>query len=568
MKQFYLLLLAYVLPMISAHFILTSIATALFMAAFIATCVATLQIMLASEKVFSFIEYSSIFQYFSEGDRKLDTRKPELLLVKRSVAPFLTFSASYCITLLTFHLSHHNIIPNELVCIISAFFTLSVFLQFECYKSPLFLASTSTRLLAWIYVFLIAVQEIIPIPEFLLYFGSASVSVPILSGFSISVNLPTLIQFPVQCLLIVYFLVQNKWHNVYSGLGPYLLFISWWVITRHFFVLSSPIYLFLCTFGLIILLGISPFLPVLFLVSPVYVLYYYGFSTMFFVYIGIIMCFLLLLLVLGKFSKKLMEAKWLNISFDYLVLLQVLTTIPIVLFGSSLVTRYYSPSDVPVVSVAQYSQYCGPQNWGGGGGNMIQTQLNCLHLRDRVLMASGIVEEVKIQEISNDHELSLYSLSNTIRAALTCMLGRLEPMCGHRSDMETCKGAFTGCHFHHSNKYTFAINMNMNLQPPPQTVDHHPQKVVSVVLLASSTFTTIVQELKVGDNLKFNATFDSGMGSDRVVLRLIDLEGVYMGKDEEIVEDSMQILANQVERSLTHTLNILFDVILGYTVPQ
>lgn len=562
-KQFYLLLLAYILPMISAQFILSGIATVVFVGAFITMSVGTLQMMLAAEKVFSFMEYSSIFQYFSEGNRKIDTRKPEMLLIKRSILPCVTFGIAYCVTLLTFHLSHQSVISNEVMCVLSAFFTLAVFFQFECYKSPLFIVSSLSRLLSWLYVFLIVFRPILSIPEFLLYFGSAAVPIPVIPGFTLRINLLTLFQFPFQCVLITYFLVHNKWHNFYSGLGPYLLFTSWWVLSRHFFALSSPLYLFLGTFGVVLVLALSPFLPILFLGSPLCILLYYGLSRQFFMCLGIVVAFVLVFLLVGRFSRRLMETKWLNISFDYLVLLQVLLSIPAVLIGASWFAHFYSPTDVPVVSLAQYSEYCGPQNWVGN--NMVPTQLNCMHLRDRILAATGIVESIKIEQVSNDHELSLKPLPGPIRAALTCLLGQIKPMCGQRSDMETCERQFVGCNFHHHHKYTFAIGITVDF--PPIDGRRTPVEKVSVTLLASNIFKEAVKNLQVGNHLHFNATFVSGMGSDRLVLQLVTLEGHIVRTDEESIQDSVQLFATQVIQSVTNTLAILFDVLLGYTAP-
>ena len=559
-KQFHLLLLAYFLPMISANFILSSVATIVFVAAFIAMCVGTLQVVLAAEKVCSFIEYSSIFQYFSET--KINTRKPEMLLIRRSGIPFVTFALSFCVTLLSFYLSHQSLVPNEVLCIVSAFFSLAVFLQFECYKSSLFLVSSSSRLLSWLHVSLVAFQEVFPIPDFLLYIGSAALSLPILPGLTLKLNALTLVQFPVQCVLIAYFLVHYKWRNVYSGLGPYLLFTSWLVMSRHFFTLSSPLYILLGVIGIVAVLAIAPFLPILFVVSPMYVLFYYGLSIQFFTCLGVVGCFVLLLIILRRYSKQLLEAKWLNISFDYLILLQILISIPAIFIGASWVSQYYTPTNVPVVSLAQYSEYCGPQNWAGN--NMVQTQLNCQHLRDRVVTASGVVEAVKISEVSNDREHSLQSLPSVIRAALTCLLGRLDPMCGRHSDMETCRREeFTGCHFHHSHRYTSAIEMNVTLPPLHESKESSPHKV-SVTLLASNIYTEFVTTLKSGDSLRFNATFVSGMGSDKLVLQLTALQGMVIGR-VETVEDSVQLIAQQIVHSLTNTLTILFDVLLGYT---
>ena len=547
--------------MISPNFILASLATVAFLAAFISMCVGTLQIVLAAEKVSSFVEYSSIFQYFSKGARKLDTGRPEAILVRRSVLPCVTFGTSFCATLLTFYLSHRSIVPSEVVCIVSGFCTLAVFLQFEGYKSSVFLACSCTRLLTWLYAFLTVFSKVLPIPDFLLSLGSASLPIPLLfSGLTLRVNIFTLIQFPVQCMLIAYFLVRNK--CIYSGLGPYLLFTSWWVMTRHFFLLSSPLYLFLGTFGVVFFLAVSPFLPLMLIASPALVLFYYGASRVFYLYVALIVSFVVILLVLGKFSRRLMEAKWLNFSFDSLVLLQILVTIPAVLAGAYQVVRYYTPTHVPPVTLAQYGEYCGPKNWAGGdGGNTIQTQINCLHLRDRELTAGGVVEGVRIQEVSNNYESGLQSLPSIIRDALTCLLGQQEPMCGRRTDMDTCKPEFTGCHFQHSHKYTFAVDLQLAL---PLSHDK-----ISTRLLASNSYLEAVRELRVGETIRFNATFVEGMGSESLVLQLVHLEGFTSTRQQEIenIEDSLQLLVYQVVESLGNTLTVLLDVLLGYTSP-
>ena len=559
-KQFYLLALAYFLPMISLNFILTSIATAVFIAAFIAMCVGTLQIALAAEKVSSFIEYSSVFQYFSRGQGKINTRKPEMVLVGRSLLPCVTFSVSFCVALFTFYLSHHSLVPNEVVCIVSGFCTLAVFLQFECYKSPVFLACSSSRLLSWIYASLTVFKEVLPLPEFLLYIGSVTVSLPLLP---VSVNMLTLVQLPVQCVVVVYFLVLYKWRNVYSGLGPYLLFISWSVMTRHFFLLSSPWYLFLGTFGVIFILAVSPFLPLLLVASPLFVLFYYGLSKVFYTYVGLVGLSVALLLLLGKFSRRLMEARWLNISFDSLLLLQILVSIPAILVGASWITRYYTPTDVPVVTMQQYGEYCGPQNWVGGG-NMVQTQLDCMHLRDREFAARGVVRGVKIEEVTNDSELGLQSLPGSLRVALTCLLGRLDPVCGSRTDMETCSRESTSCHFQHRHKYTFSVDLSLTL-PSDTTAPSE----ISAELLSSNTFAEAMRGLHTGQTISFNSTFVSGMGSNRVVLQLVSLEGFTSTREKELenVEDSLQLLVYRVMQSFSNTLSLLFDVLLGYTSP-
>ena len=184
-KQFYLLLIAYLLPMLSISFVISTLSTAAFVAAFIAMFVATLQVVLNSEKVFSLMEYSNIFRYFNETGMAIDTRAPETQLIWHSIGPYVTFLVSLLIVVVTQGLAHPQLILFEPLCIVAAFFAAVVFFQFRCYKSPLILLSISTRLVSWLYTFLLLVTSWIPLPGFLFFGGKEIINV------TLSVNIVT-----------------------------------------------------------------------------------------------------------------------------------------------------------------------------------------------------------------------------------------------------------------------------------------------------------------------------------------------------------------------------------------
>lgn len=237
-KQFYLLLLAYLLPMLNVDFVISTLATLAFVAAFIAMSVATLQVIMNSEKVFSLMEYSNIFCYFSETGMVIDTKAPETQLFRHSIGPYLTFLVSLLVAVVTLGLAHTQLIFSEILCIIAAIFATTVLFQFQCYKSLLLLLSVSTRLVSWLYVFLLLLTSWIPIPEFLFFAPKQIVTIPLFNNVSFDINLMTLLQFPVQLTIAVYLLYRNSWHNFYTGLGPYFLFICWWVLCRNFLAQS------------------------------------------------------------------------------------------------------------------------------------------------------------------------------------------------------------------------------------------------------------------------------------------------------------------------------------------
>ena len=209
-----------------------------------------------------------------------------------------------------------------------------------------------------------------------------------------------------------------------------------------------------------------------------------------------------------------------------------------------------------MVSVAQYNEYCGVGNWNDTG-NMVQTQLDCLHLKDRLFKVGGTVKSVKISEVINDKELSLRSLPFSIQTTLTCLFGLTEPMCGKRN-MTTC--IYTGCHFHHSNKYLFEIKLDTKLDDSQQTV--------SISLTAVDKFRPLMTKLKSGTKLEFNATFVSGMGTGSLTLQLFSVwfEGEFYQLFEDLdEEEAMQHVQTRLLRSLKVTLQLFLEVLLGYT---
>ena len=561
-KQFYLLLIAYLLPMLSVSFVISTLSTAAFVAAFIAMSVATLQVVLNSEKVFSLMEYSNIFRYFNETGMVIDTRAPETQLIRHSIGPYVTFLVSLLIVVVTRGLAHPQLIFFEPLCIVAAFFAAAVFFQFQCYKSPLILLSISTRLISWLYTFLLLVASWISLPGFLFFGGKEIIVFPIFNSISFGVNLMTLLQFPVHLGITMYLLYKYAWHNFYSGLGPYFLFLCWWVLCRNFLSQSQLFYLFMFTFGVLIFLSLIPFLPLMIIFSPFLILFYYGISRLFFVSLSlVVVASILILLVVTNFSQ-LKEAKWLNIPLEHLFLIQILISIPLLLIGSSVYAQWYSPPSLPAVTIKEYVEYCGPKNWEHG--NMVQTQLNCLHLEGRLLHAHGTVRSVKMLQVINDKEANLKALPSSIQTALLCLFGQTEPMCGNRDNMTTC--VKSGCHFHFSDKFRFEITLDMS--------DDLNVVTIPTFLIASNKFKPLVLKIRSGTKLFFNATFMDGMGSDKLTLQASSLavdENETLGQpaeeDDDEETEKMHILTRLVS-SLKDVLCFILEILIGYTMPN
>lgn len=554
--------------MLNVDFVISTLATLAFVAAFIAMSVATLQVIMNSEKVFSLMEYSNIFRYFSETGMVIDTKAPETQLIRHSIGPYLTFLVSLLIAVVTLGLAHTQLIFSEILCIIAAIFATTVFFQFQCYKSLLLLLSVSTRLVSWLYVFLLLLTSWVPIPEFLFFAAKQIVTIPLFNNVSFDINLMTLLQFPVQLTIAVYLLYRNSWHNFYTGLGPYFLFICWWVLCRNFLAQSHIFYLFMATFGVLILVSLVPFLPVLLALSPLFFLFYYGISRQFFISLSLVIITALFLLLVATNFSRLKEAKWLNFPLEYIFLFQILISIFLILVGSSMYAGLYSPSSLPVVTIGKYVEYCGPKNWEGA--NMVQTQLNCLHFENRLLHAHGTVRSVKISQVLNDRRASLSTLPSSIQTSLTCLFGQTEPMCGDRNNMTTC--VYSGCHFQFSNKFHFEINLDMPLSN--HSDGDTSAETIPVSLIATNKFKPLMLEVRMGMNLIFNATFVGGMGSDKLILQAVSLsfvEEMYRvpaEEEEDEEEAERQHILTRLISSLKDALCFILEILFGYTMPK
>ena len=197
---------------------------------------------------------------------------------------------------------------------------------------------------------------------------------------------------------------------------------------------------------------------------------------------------------------------------------------------------------------------------------MIQTQINCLHLQGRMLTASGEVETVGISEVVDTRANSLRLFPSFLQRAITCHLGRYIPMCGNRDDMSTC--VYNGCHFQHSLTYTFEIKLYVYVNDHSRWARN--AKSMPATLLVSSHHKEFVMNLTSGMTLDFNATFVSGMGSEKVVLQAVFLDAAGLDDTQSLLEEReeeirMGILSTLLQ-SVKNSIAILFEVFLGYAV--
>lgn len=558
-KQFYWLVAIYLIPMLTINFIVSSIFSVVALGAFIAMIVATLQIAANAMGAVVQQEFISIFQYFSTNSRnKIDPTISQSKLINRSMIPYLTFFIAVVVYVLSVGLAHQIPYIQEFSLLVSGLFAIAVFVQFEIYSSPLLLVSLASRLISWFYAFLLVISQVVPIPNFLFFIAKDVVSIPFFGGFTLTVNLMSFFQLPLHISIVFYLLYTKSWYNIFSGLGPYIICVCWFVLCRYFFSASSAHQLMSAGVALIAIAGMLPFLPFIVLGSPLFFLFYYGlFSLEFIVSLAFVTLGSLILLVVVANFNRIKEAKWLNIPLEYIFLLQVIVTIPLIIFGSHLYAKRFEPVTLETVTVEQYTEYCGPSNWNSG--NTVQTQLNCLHLERRIFESQGSVRSVKISEIVNTGETSLASLPGSMKRTLTCLLGESEPMCGNRNDMTTC--VKSKCHFQHSYLFTYEIKLDMPLS--------HDQGSISVTLTASNKFRKTILNMTAGMNVQFNATFVRGMGSNELHLEAVSVLlplGDSSGEDDDDEwSEAVEGVLWRALRSMKNALFFLLEVLVGYT---
>ncbi len=556
-KQFYLLLIAYLLPLLTVNFVVSTISTGLFYASYLVMILTTFQIVLTSEKSFLMLEYSSIFQYFNKSSAKIEIKAPKRSFIWHAVGPYIGFLLALATAIVTMGLAHKQIILNEILSVVSFLFVGGLFLEFDLYKSPLALLIILSRSLTGIYMVLDIVQYSIPVPQFLF--------LPTQTLFSLiwlEVNFVSLMQFPVQLSIIVYMLYKNSWKNFVTGLGPILLFLCWSVLSRHFLYLSSPRYFAMAVGGVLSVTAVIPFLPVLFLLSPCFFFFYYGVSQPFFISLSGVVATSLLLLLFAVNFKWIKRSKWFNIPLDYILALQILFSVLFIFIGSTLYASTNQPKALPVVTPQQYLNTCIPNT--DGNANSVQTEINCYHLLNRVFEANGIIVEVKMSKITDVAQLSLSSLPSPVQTTLACLLGSSTPMCGDSTDDPTC--VYAGCHFHHNLQYTFDIELRLNLT---NGTSYNP---IPATLLADTTFLDTVVKLQSGTYLKFNATFVSGMGSTHVTLQAQSLMpykevGLPINVINVRKKETGNYLFSRFVYSVKKTVHILLEILFGYTLP-
>lgn len=550
-KQLYWLLAVYFLPMMTLQVVVSSVSTAIFNGAIVFMALVTMQIAINSERLHSRMEYISVFQCFNRGRAQI--RPP---IPKRDAVHYLTFTVGLVVAIVSLGLSNHSFIYYEVLVIVCVVVSGLVMMEFDLYESSLFWFFMAAKAPSWLVVGVEKFCSLFSLSSPALFSTLQSplwTPVVLFGSVTLEISYLSIIQVSLHLALLTFKFNDFGWKKFLSELGPLLLFFCWLVLSRYFVVRSSALHLAVMSAGLLLL----PLTTCVFIASPLLFLYWYWFTAPFYYSVAAVAISAAVSGVIAV-SFKYRRSWWMNLPIEYIILGSLLLLLGVVLFLSAWYGSVFQvTTPLPPVSAREYREYCGQQNWARG--NAVQTQINCIHLQGRVLTASGEVQTVGISEVVDTRANSLKLFPYFLQRAITCHLGRYSPMCGNRDDMSTC--VYNGCHFQHSLAYTFEIKLTINVDG---------SKGMPATLLVSGHHKEFVMNLTSGMTLHFNATFVSGMGSERVVLRAVFLDAAGLDDTQSLLEEReegirMGMLSTLVQ-SVKNSVAILFEVFLGYIV--
>lgn len=546
-KQFYWLLVAYALPMMTVQAIVSSLSTALFTGAMLAMCVITVQIAIDSEKLHARKNYLTLFQYFTEPGVQIGMNVP-----KKDALHYGNFFTAMMVALVSLSFSNQSIIRYEILAVISVVVSLVILLQFDVFESPLMAYILLAKAPAWLVMTLEKGLLLISKspPQIL---QQPLLSIPLFFGMTFDINLVTIIQVPVHVYVHYSQLRRLNWETFLSQVGPEILFLCWIVLCRNFVSKSDPLTLLAMSL-IVILIPLSSFLLIL---SPAFFLYQCRLTSPFF-YSVVFVLFAVVLILVVALTFRYLEGFWMKLSLEYLFLIIVAVAVVLAMFFSAWYVSFYEPPPLKPVTLKEYSEYCGPGNWQEDQ-NMVQTQINCIHLQNRVFDSQGRVKSVSISKMTDRMAKSLSFLPLFMRKALTCYMGEWKPMCGNRDDMSTCVSS--GCHFHHSLAYTFEVELDIPLEA---------EESVGATVYISGHHERLVRMLRKDMLVHFNATFLEGMGSDHLTLQALEMSVTWTRMstrqlEEEREKEMLENMFSNLISCLKNTASILLEMIFGYT---
>ena len=230
-----------------------------------------------------------------------------------------------------------------------------------------------------------------------------------------------------------------------------------------------------------------------------------------------------LLLACYRFGKSVAKSPVLGvIQFNHLVIIftVVLPIATLVLLSDIYVTfqQTQPPADV---KWKDYVSHCGPQKWLNNG-NMAAVQVNCSRLEGRqVLALEGIVQFVKVVSQENVYItiFDKFSDMGQMHDAGHCLFGSETRTCSEDGD-SVCEE--DPCNLHYHDKSVFAIEVSDVHSNDSETERSQIEGTFDVSLLVHSSKHVLegVRKLAKGMGIRFNATLYSGLGSNKVQLKL------------------------------------------------
>ena len=560
-KQMYWLAAAYILPMLTVSFIVSSVSTALFVGAMLAMVLSTIEIVMDSEKARFQADYLALLQCFNDSDD--DGSLMTKLLSRSSTTKYANFVVALVVGLVSLKFSYIHPAFYSILFLAAVVAVMFVVLQYDLHEHSIFIYFCIAKIPGTVFTFLFVVSSCVSLPALSTFFEIFHRQLYVLSlseDFSLYFDWVTLIQMAFHLWFLVTCFYKFKWSDLSRIAGPLCLLVCWFTVLKFFLLQSSTEYTFLIIGGFTAFTMIPIILVLVFAASPFVLFYVYRFTPPFFYSLGFVAGGLVLFTLLWT-SWRYFPSFWLNLSLDYIFLMAVVLTVPCSIYLSAWYSSMYAVSSLPPVQMEEYAMYCSPEQ---KSMNFVQTQINCLHLQGRVLQGEGTVSKVAISNVLDKKASSLHFLPSTLQQALVCALGEKEPMCGNLRDASTCVPS--GCHFHSTLQYTFELQMSLRLGQGQRTA-------VGAKMQVPDRYKELVLSLVKDSVIRFDASFVDGIGTDQLVLQARHVQADGFENDtgvgnsdrdkdkKEMIEKFIYTFMKSLQSIVIMVLDMLFGIL-------
>ena len=497
-------------------------------------------------------EATTLASILKEYDVTIDIDKTESQYTWNSMMPYLVFFGNLLVAIASFAVANKSYIPCAEVCIVSFVMTGFCFFGLSDHHDKLTIFAMLSNFLASLPVFL-HVPNVPGLKQAVGFVTQPFFAFDLGFGVKLNLSFPS-IAYAIIPLFFLRMAMRKSWQGTYRVLIPHLVCYFWWNVVTSTFPFTSWFGLIRATFGYVLLPVILPVSFVGFLGVAAFGIYK-AFQSAMIGKIIITVCLLAVPAVLSQTKSlfgKNVDAK---IGIPKKVLMIVFSLLAIVPLVFVKFPSFETKHTVPL-TWESYSKLCLP----GHDHSIAATQIKCSHLTGMKVMWSGKLEAVVITKTENTAESVFKSLPAFVTKPLKCIVGVRFEECekiSNEKDRELCKIIRThgeDCHVKNHDEYQFELSI---------TVDG-----VALKVSAGHDFNRTVLALDPGEEVKFNATLASSVGTSSPKLKLTSITSLHRVDmvTMTLLEDDQDLYMNVMQEAISVTFNFIWFPVLEFSV--